>query len=158
MENKRIAVVRICGKIGVKKEIKDTLKMLRLYNKYTCIVVPSSKNYLGMIMKINNYVTWGEIDNNTFKLLLEKRGKITKKEKLTNEYIENKTKLDFNKFAEEYMSFKKELKDIPGLKNFFKLSPPRGGFETKGTKMPFSLGGVLGYRKEKINELLMRMI
>ena len=54
--------------------------------------------------------------------------------------------------------FKKELKDVPGLKLFFKLRPPEGGFERKGVKHPFSMGGVLGYRKEKINELLMRML
>ena len=158
MENKRLAVVRICGEIGIKKEIKDTLKMLRLYNKYTCVVLPSTKNYLGMVMKINNYVTWGEVDKNTFRVLLEKRGKITKKERLSNEFIKKKINMDFDKFSEEYMNFKKELKDVPGLKNFFKLCPPRGGFERNGTKKPYSMGGVLGYRKDKINELIMRMV
>jgi large subunit ribosomal protein L30 len=38
------------------------------------------------------------------------------------------------------------------------LHPPRGGFERKGIKMPFSLGGALGNRKEKINDLLKRML
>ena len=56
------------------------------------------------------------------------------------------------------MNFKKELKDVPGLKTFFKLCPPKGGFETKGIKQPYSLGGVLGYRKDKINELILKML
>ena len=54
--------------------------------------------------------------------------------------------------------FKKEIKDIPGMKPFFKLNPPKKGFERKGIKVPFAQGGVLGYRKDKINNLLMRMI
>jgi len=41
---------------------------------------------------------------------------------------------------------------------FFALHPPKGGFEKKGTKMPFKLGGAYGYRKEKINDLIKRML
>jgi len=40
----------------------------------------------------------------------------------------------------------------------FRLSPPRKGYGRKGIKMPFSLGGATGDRKEKINDLLTRMI
>jgi large subunit ribosomal protein L30 len=32
------------------------------------------------------------------------------------------------------------------------------GFERGGIKKPFSMGGSLGYRKNKINELIRRMI
>ena len=38
------------------------------------------------------------------------------------------------------------------------LHPPKGGFERKGVKMPFTVGGVLGNRKDKINALLKRML
>ena len=155
---KRLAIIRIAGKVGLKKEIKDTLNMLRLYNKYTCIIITSQKNYVGMITKLNDYITWGEINKETLKNLLEKRGKITKKEKFNEEYLKNKLKLNISQFVEDFMNFKKEFKDIPGLKNFFKLCPPKGGFEKNGTKKPFSLGGTLGYRKDKINELIVKMI
>ena len=47
---------------------------------------------------------------------------------------------------------------MPGLKQFFKLNPPRSGFERKGIKVPFSLGGALGYRKNNINDLIKRMV
>ncbi len=43
-------------------------------------------------------------------------------------------------------------------KLIFRLNPPRGGFERKGIKTPFTLGGALGFRGEKINELIKRMI
>ena len=39
-----------------------------------------------------------------------------------------------------------------------RLNPPRKGYGRKGVKMPFLLGGAYGNRKEKINDLLMRMI
>jgi len=38
------------------------------------------------------------------------------------------------------------------------LNPPRKGYGRKGVKLPFSLGGAYGNRKEKINDLLTRMI
>ena len=58
----------------------------------------------------------------------------------------------------DIFSFKRKLKDVPGLKNFFRLSPPVKGFDRKGIKVQFSLGGALGYRKEKINDLIKRMV
>jgi large subunit ribosomal protein L30 len=66
--------------------------------------------------------------------------------------------MGFDEFTKQYFDGKKELKDVPGLKPFFKLSPPLKGFERKGIKTPFSLGGALGYRKDHINELVERMI
>ena len=51
-----------------------------------------------------------------------------------------------------------ELKEIPELKPVFRLRPPKKGYERVGIKKPFSVGGALGYRKEKINELLEKMI
>ncbi|MBW2970579.1 hypothetical protein KY320_00300, partial [Candidatus Woesearchaeota archaeon] len=44
------------------------------------------------------------------------------------------------------------------LKPYFRLSPPRGGFERKGVKNSFKSGGAAGYRGSKMNELIKRMI
>lgn len=51
---------------------------------------------------------------------------------------------------------KKDVNDE--LKPVFFLAPPVGGFERKGIKKPFTVGGALGDRKEKINDLLVKMI
>ncbi len=45
-----------------------------------------------------------------------------------------------------------------GGKNVFRLNPPKKGYGKKGVKMPFKLGGALGDRAEKINDLVMRMV
>lgn len=159
MENKQyIAVVRVRGTIGIRKESRDTLKILRLYKKNNCIIIPNTPAYIGMIKKVKDYTTWGEINEETFRLLLQKRGRLPRNKILTQEYLKEKTKLDFDSFVKEVFAFKKTLKDVPGLKLFFRLSPPRKGFERKGIKVQFSQGGALGYRKEKINELIQRML
>jgi|SRR3989344_1125763 len=155
---KRIAVIRIRGSIGMRREIKSSLSMLRLNIKNHCVVVRNSPTYVGMLRVVKDYVTWGEINEKTFSELLKKRGRLVGKKSLTEDYVESKTKLNINEFVNEFFNFKRELKDIPGLKLNFRLKPPVGGFERKGVKIPFSLGGALGYRKEKINDLIIKML
>ncbi|MBR9691701.1 50S ribosomal protein L30 [Candidatus Woesearchaeota archaeon] len=132
MENKeygKIAVIRIRGSIKLKKELKDTFNMLKLYKQHNCVILNATPSIMGMLKKIASYVTWGEIDNETLNLLKEKR--------------EEKTK-------------DKKGREI--TKKFFRLHPPRKGFERKGIKLPFKVGGALGYRGEKINDLIKKMI
>jgi large subunit ribosomal protein L30 len=52
----------------------------------------------------------------------------------------------------------KDPKDPKKYKPYFRLQPPRGGFERKGIKKSFTAGGVLGYRGAKINDLIKKMI
>ena len=139
---KRLAVIRIRGQTGIKKDIKDTLKMLCLYRSNYCVVVDDS--LFGMIRKVKDYVTWGEIDDETYKLLVEKRGK-----EYTGRLTDSKKKINYKKFI---------IVNNKKYKKYFRLSPPRGGFERKGIKVPFTIGGALGYRKEKINDLIKKMV
>lgn len=154
----RIAIVRVHGSLKVKAIINDTMDMMRLYKKHTCVVVPNTPAFIGMLTKVKDFVTWGEITPETFKKLLEKRGRLAGKTPLTEKYLKEKISMDLSKFTEEFFAFKKEIKDVPGLKSFFKLSPPVKGFERKGMKKPYSMGGAIGYRKEKINDLIERML
>lgn len=154
----RIAVIQIRGAIGIKETIKTTLNLLRLYKKNSCVIINETPSFMGMLNSLKDQVTWGEIDKETFKLLLEKRGRLPGNMLITEEYLKKSTNLSFDQFAEQFLTNKKELKDIPGLKQFFRLTPPIKGFEDKGTKKPFSMGGALGYRKDNINDLIRRML
>ena len=157
-KKQRIAIIRVRGEVNVNHEIKDTLKMLKLFKKNYCVIISNSPHYLGMLNKIRDYVTFGEISDETFSMLLEKRGEITKKQKLTDKYVKEKTKKSIKDFSKDFILFKSELRDIPGLKQFFRLHPPLKGFEREGIKKPYSTGGALGYRADKINELILRMV
>lgn len=52
----------------------------------------------------------------------------------------------------------KLLKEKAGEQKVYHLHPPRGGFERKGIKKPFNVGGALGDRKDKMGELIKRML
>ena len=151
----KLAVIRIRGNIGLSQDKRDTLILLKLYNKNYCAIVDSNSSYIGMLTKVKDYVTWGELDQCTFCNLLKERGRFAANKKFTEDSLKKQT---IDEFGKEFFENKKSLKDIPGLKQFFRLRPPVHGFERGGVKKPFSLGGVLGYRKDRINNLLMRMI
>lgn len=54
---------------------------------------------------------------------------------------------------------KRGKKDTEGkMLNTFSLNPPKGGYERKGVKKSITVGGALGYRRDKINQLIMKML
>ena len=121
--------VLIRGRINLRDEVKHTLDMLKLFRSNYCIIIPNNAVNKGMLTKVKDYVTFGELDPETEKVLQEKR-------------------------AEKGIDHKgKEI-----TKPFFRLHPPRGGFERKGIKKSFTVGGALGYRGAKINKLIQKMI
>jgi len=124
ISEKKLAIILVRGLIGMRKDARFTVELLKLFKKNTCVVVDDNKVMRGMANKIKDFSTYGELDDKTHKLLLEKRAK-TKKGVITN---------------------------------VFHLNPPRKGFERNGIKQPFTKKGALGYRKEKINDLIQRMV
>lgn len=145
MKNKFIAVIRIKGQVGLRKKVIETLNRLNIRRKYSCTIFYNpSKETQGMIKKSNDFVAYGEINKETLKLLIEKRGQLINKNKKinTNDVIKN-------------LEAGKKLKEL-NLKPFFRLHPPRKGIEAK---KHFGVGkGVLGNNKNKINDLIMRML
>lgn len=74
-----ICVIRIHGMVGLNKKINETLERLRLRRKYSCIVLPNpTKEQLGMIKKLRDFVAYGEINKETFEKLVKARGKKSK--------------------------------------------------------------------------------
>lgn len=141
-----IAVIRIRGTVGVKKDIKETMKLLKLSKPNHCMIMPETETYLGMIKKVKDYIAYGKIDDKTLKSLIEKRGQYSNKKPINEKDIEKVTK----QVKEGKI---KESK----IKNLFRLHPPLKGFK-RSTKKGFNQKGILGNNKEKINELIIKML
>ena len=149
------AVVRIRGSVKVKKEINDTLSMLRLNRINHCVLVPNDSKYIGMLNKVRNWITWGEIDKKTIVKLLENRGRLSGNRPIDGKTLKDMGFAGFDKLAEALIKGKKKISDLNEFNPVFRLNPPKGGF--KATRLPYPKGD-LGYRKEEINKLLERMI
>jgi len=140
----------------LRKDVKDTLRMLRLERNCHATLIDDRPSFLGMLRKVQNAVTWGEVSKDTIALLLRKRGRIVGNRKLTDEYAQKIGYDSLDALAEAIYNLKVELKDLPGVKPVFRLHPPRKGY--KGTvKKSYSTGGEVGYRGEAINDLIKRM-
>lgn len=137
-----ICVIRIRGRVGIRKDIVNGLDRLRLRKKYSCIVINPTKEQEGMIRKLRDFVAFGEINTETFEKLIEKRGQI----------VDKKKKMESKKIVEELEKGKKY--ESLNLKPFFRLHPPRKGIKAK---LHFPKG-VLGNNREKINDLVGRML
>tara|TARA_Y100000310_G_scaffold167546_2_gene167372 strand:+ start:11854 stop:12297 length:444 start_codon:yes stop_codon:yes gene_type:complete len=140
--NKMICVIRITGRVGINKDVDETLNRLRLRKKYSCVVLNPKKEQLGMIKKVKDLVAFGEISDEMFEKLIESRKQVIDKDK----------KIDSKNIVSEIKKGKKyqEL----NLKPFFRLHPPRKGINAK---LHFPKG-VLGNNKNKIDELVGRML
>ncbi|MGC9308389.1 MAG: 50S ribosomal protein L30 [Thermoplasmatota archaeon] len=134
------AVVRIRGTVHAKPQIRDTLHMLNLTAVNNCTLIPGTDSYRGMLQKVKDYVTWGEISASMLEQLL------AAKTDLEGDHLQQA--------VEQLMNDDTKLGDVasPTLR----LHPPVKGYE--GIKRPYRLGGALGYRGDDINLLLERMI
>jgi large subunit ribosomal protein L30 len=151
------AVIRVRGRVHTSKEIKDTLKMMRLNRVNHCVIIPKTKPYQGMLQKAKDYITWGEIDTNTLAKLIVRKGRLLGDEKISDAYIKSNTKYtSILSFSKAVMENEINYSDLKNVKALFRLGPPKKGYE--GIKNPYSTGGALGYRGEAINDLINRML
>jgi len=152
-------IVRVRGRAHIKAGIADAMKVVGLTRKNHCVVLADTPQNIGMIKKAKDYITWGPADEKTVTALLKNRGKVTGGKALTDEYVKKNSKHEnIGEFAKKLAQGDAQVKDVKGLKKAFKLNPPRKGFERGGIKKPYSVGGALGNRREKIGDLVMRMI
>ncbi|MBC7218998.1 MAG: 50S ribosomal protein L30 [Hadesarchaea archaeon] len=152
----KFAVIKIRSDINARQEVKDTLRMLGLTRVNHCVLVDDDESVLGMLRKVKDYVTWGEIRSDILQRLLAKRGRLAGDKRLTDEVIQSR--LNFQSLAdlaEKVVDGSVKLDEI-GIKKVFRLHPPSGGY--KSTKRPVKDLGDLGYRGDKINDLLIRMM
>jgi len=131
--------------------------MLNLKRNNYAVLIDNRPSFLGMLKTAQNFVTWGEVSKETIAELLRERGRLVGNKKLTDEYAQKLGFKSLDELAEAIFNCKVEYWKLPDVQPYFRLHPPAKGFRGK-VKKGFGMGGELGYRGEKINDLLKRMI
>ena len=150
------AAVRLRSAIGARRRVKDALMLLNLRYIHSCVLLPKNRSTEGMLKMVKDYVTYGEVDNNTLIELLKKRLRMNGNKRVTEKELEEVTGFkSFEEFAEALLNGKAALKNYPQFKRVFRLNSPRGGLKSKKGHYP---KGDLGYRGEDINRFLRKMI
>jgi large subunit ribosomal protein L30 len=140
------AVVRVRGSIHAKWDIVETLRQLRLTRPNHVVILPESPSHKGMVDKVQGYVTWGPVLEETVALLVKTKGVTPHR---TARHGSDPAPTD-----------KKVKEEVSKSSPLFRLKPPRGGW--KSTKKPFTMGGALGFRspeaKDNMDALIRRML
>jgi large subunit ribosomal protein L30 len=74
----KIAAIRLKGQFGITGVFKDTMDMLGLDRRNACIIVENTPNNMGMIKKVKDYITYGEVSDEVVAKLLKKKDPISK--------------------------------------------------------------------------------
>jgi len=156
-ERKCFAVIKVRGTISAQREARETLELLRIPKTNNAILIDNRPSYIGMLYRVQNYVTWGEVSKETVAMLLKERGRLAGGKKLTDEAVEKLGYKSIDALADAIASCKVEFQKLPNVQPIFKLRPPSKGFKGK-TKKSYAAGGEAGYRGEKISELIKRMV
>ncbi len=177
-------VVRMKGTVNVPRWAILTLESLHLDKKFRATIIPENEQSLGMLRKIKEWVSWSSVDEAFIKEFIEKKGRISasrlvmatatttatttdsmdgdnnnsgsKKNIGGNGTSQKSQNIDLDKVASTISQNQLYLSKIPGIKPWFALSPPKGGFRKK-SKRSYSQNGILGENKELIS-LVKRMM
>jgi len=153
---KAYLVIRIKGQADVPYWANTTLRLLKLEKKYRATILPVKENTDGMLKKIQQFVSWQEVDLPTTKELLDKKGRRSGYKKITVKDISEAGFKTIDELAASLSEGKTTMTKIKSLKPWFALSPPRQGFK-RSTKRLYGQKGVLGHNKE-LSTLIKRMI
>jgi len=142
-------VLRIKGQADVPYWATTTMKLLNLEKKFRATILPAKENTLGMLKKIQHYVSWQEIDISITKELLDKKGRKAGYKKITSEDLSEIGFKTMDELASSLAESKSTLSKLKPLKPWFAMAPPKQGFK-RSTKKLYGQKGVLGHNKELI--------
>ena len=153
---KAFLVVRIKGQADCPYWATHTMTLLKLDKKYRATILPAKENTLGMLKKVQHYVSWIELDAGLAKELVDKKARKSGYQKITPEDLKELGFASTDELATALAEGKATLSKLKPLKPWFALAPPKLGFK-RSTKKLYGQKGVLGQNKE-LDAIVRRMI
>jgi len=152
-------VIRARSDRGVERSIRETMGHLNLTRVNHAVIIPENATYAGMLQKVKDYVTWGQVSADSIASLLRERGRLIGDKPVDDAAIAASTDhADIASFATAIASGDATMKDAADLKRVFRLHPPRGSKGWGGLKRAYTVGGALGHRGAAIEDLAARMM
>jgi len=130
--------------------------MLNLTRNNHAVLIDNRPAFLGMLKTVRNFITWGEASYETVSLMMKEKARLAGNKKPTDEYAQKNGYESLEELGQAMFKCQVEYWKLPNVKPVFRLHPPTKGFKGK-VKKDYGTGGELGYRGEKINELIKRM-
>lgn len=151
------AVIRVRGHRKINHDVEDTMGMLRLTRVNHCVVIPEDAVMKGMLQKAKDFITWGEVSDETLAKMIKTRGRLSGDKPIDDAYVgANSPYASVDAFAQSVVKDETRYSELKDVKPLFRLHPPKQGYEA--VKKDLKTHGSLGYRGERINALIDKML
>ena len=150
-------VVNLHGRINSSAPVRKALGELKVERKFTATLVPDDVQAIGMLKLCKDYLAWCPVDSELLTTLLEKRGMATESRRLGEEALAKLGVKKHGELAEKILKGNVRLSSMEGIRPFFRLSPPRGGFKGSMRRQYTEKKGILG-NNPKLPEIVRRMV
>jgi large subunit ribosomal protein L30 len=151
------AVIRVRGHRKINKDVEDTMSMLRLNRVNHCVIIPENDVMKGMLQKAKDFITWGEVSEETLIKMIRTRGRLTGGKPIDDVYVGGNSSFgSIEELAKSVVEDQTKYSELKDVKPLFRLHPPKQGYEA--VKKDLKTHGSLGYRGEKINALIEKML
>ena len=154
--NGSLLVVNLRGLVNTRAPVRATLEQLSIARRFNATIVPDDEVHRGLLNLAKEHVAWCKLESGTAEKLLETRSEKSTGTKFQESELVGKPYSTFTDLAKALECGNLKLSSFGGLRPFFRLSPPRGGFK-RSTRRQYRDGGVLG-RNDELPKLVERML
>ena len=151
-----LVVVNLHGLTNTPSGPRKTLVELGIGKRFAATVLKDDPATMGALELCKEYVAWSPVDAVLLAALLKERGRVSNARPLDGEALKALGVKDHLELASRMIKDGSRLSSLEGVKPFFGLSPPRGGFK-RSSRRQFRQGGVLG-ENPNLPGLLRRML
>jgi large subunit ribosomal protein L30 len=151
-----ILVVNLHGAINSSAPVRKALGELKALRKFSASVVRDDPQTVGMLRLCKHYVAWSPVEDDLLELLLSKRGMASTSRPLDAAALKG---LGFGSHGEMARAMAKDelrLSAFKGIRPFFRLAPPAGGFK-RSMRRQYTERGLLG-SNPRLEEIVRRMV
>lgn len=149
-------VVNLHGTINVPTGARNAIEEFKIEKRFSATVVPDDPSTLGALKLCKDYLAWSPLEKDLLQVLLKERGRASQRKMLDKIVLKD---LGFKTHAEMAAKITGEslkFSSLKGIRPFFTLAPPKGGFK-RSTRRQYTEGGVLG-ANPRLPEIVRRMI
>jgi large subunit ribosomal protein L30 len=151
-----LLVVNLHGQINSSAPVRKALNELWVAKKFSASVVTDDGPTVGMLRLCKDYVAWCPVDEGLLGDLLKKRGMVSASKDLGQDSLKAMGFKKHEDLAAKMVKDQVRLSAVSGVLPYFRLAPPKGGFN-RSLRRQYTEKGLLG-NNPKLEGIVRRMI
>jgi len=151
-----LLVLNLHGAINASGPVRQALEEMKVEKRFSASVMPNDASTMGALKLCKDRVSWAPVEQELLTMLLKKRGMVSDTRTLDSASLKKMGFADHEELAAKMVKEEMRLSAIEGLRPFFRLAPPKGGFK-RSMRRQSSEKGLLGSNPQ-LGELVRRMV